>query len=87
MTYAVLHATSSDVPVQRYVYVNGELTNEDLKVEQELACAVQEVRRMLYKEKKRRFVDEERVGHKEDLLISTIFDPHFKLMNFPVCTN
>jgi len=80
MTYAVLHATSSDVPVQRYEYVKNELTDEDLKAEQELACEVQEVRRMLYKENKRSFVDEERVGHKEDLLISNILDPRFKLI-------
>ena len=56
-------------------------------MEQELACEVHDVRCMLYKENKRRFVDEERVGYKEDLLISTILDPHFKLMNYPGCTN
>ena len=42
---------------------------------------------MLYKENTSHFVDEERVGNKEDLLISTILDPRFKLLNFPGCTN
>ncbi len=45
------------------------------------------MRRKLYSENKRRFVDEERVGHKEDLLLSTILDPRFTLMIFPGCTN
>ena len=87
MTYAILHATSSDVPLQRYVYVNGELIDDDVKMEEELTCEVQDVRRKIYSENKRRFIDEERVGHKEDLLISTILDPRFKLMNFPGSTN
>ena len=84
MTYAILHATSSDFLVQRYVHVNGELTDEDLKVEKELNREVQDVRRMLCKENKRRFVGKETVGHKEDLLISKKLDPHFKLMDVPV---
>ncbi len=32
-------------------------------------------------------MNEEMVGYKEALLISTILDPQFKLMNFPGCTN
>ena len=34
-----------------------------------------EVQLQLRKELKRRFVDEERVGHTEDLVISTLLDP------------
>jgi hypothetical protein len=40
------------------------------------------VRKALYEDVKRRFVDNERDGHLEDLLVSTILDPRFKLMNF-----
>ena len=40
------------------------------------------VREALYNDVKRRFVDDERDGHMEDLLVSTILDPRFKLMNF-----
>ena len=40
------------------------------------------VREALYNDVKRRFVDNERDGHMEDLLISTILDSRFKLMNF-----
>ena len=40
------------------------------------------VRKTLYEDVKRRFVDNERDGHLEDLLVSTILDPRFKLMNF-----
>jgi hypothetical protein len=39
-------------------------------------------RKSLYTEVKRRFIDAEREGHMEDLLVSTILDPRFKLMNF-----
>jgi hypothetical protein len=40
------------------------------------------VRRTLFEDVKRRFIDNERDGHLEDLLVSTILDPRFKLMNF-----
>ena len=40
------------------------------------------VREALYTDVKRRFVDDDRDGHMEDLLVSTILDPRFKLMNF-----
>jgi hypothetical protein len=87
MVYAILHATSPDVPVQRYVYVNGELTDEQIKASEELACEVQDVRRKLHNENKDRFITGERIGHREDLLVSTILDPRFKLVNFHGCTN
>ena len=82
MTLAIIHATSKEVPVQRYTYTNGVLTNDDFKEDDLLACEVQEVRRILHSENKRRFWEEERIGHREDLLICTILDPRFKLMNF-----
>ena len=40
------------------------------------------VRKALYGDVKRRFIDNERDGHLEDLLVSTILDPRFKLMSF-----
>jgi hypothetical protein len=87
MVYAILHATSPDGLVQRYVYANGELTDEQVKEEEELVCEVKDVRRMLHSVNKERFVTREQIGHKEDLLVSTIPDPRFKLINFPGCTN
>jgi hypothetical protein len=86
MVYAILHATSPDVPVQRYVCVNGELTDEQLKASEELAFEVQDVSRKLHNENKDR-ITEEMFGHREDLLVSTILDPRFKLMNFHGCTD
>ncbi len=40
MTYEILHATSTDVPVQRNMYVNEELTDKNVKEEEALACEV-----------------------------------------------
>ena len=39
------------------------------------------VRETLYNDVKRRFADDERDGHMEDLLVSTILDTRFTLMN------
>jgi hypothetical protein len=82
MTLAILHATSREIPVQRYTYINGVLTDDALVDDELLSVEVQEVRRILHDENRRRFWDEERIGHREDLLICTILDPRFKLMNF-----
>lgn len=87
MTAAILHATSSFVPVTLYHYNDGELTSEEEKNECDLCEEAQAVRKVLYSENKRRFRDEERVGHREDLLVCTILDPRFKLMNFSGCTS
>lgn len=51
-----------------------------------LSDVAQAVRRALHNANKRRFIDQERVGHLEDMLICTILDPRFKLMNFLGCT-
>ena len=48
----------------------------------ELMTMATKVRRTLFEDVKRRFIDNERDGHLEDLLVSTILDPRFKLMNF-----
>ena len=48
----------------------------------ELCNVAAKTRKVLYTEVKRRFIDAEREGHMEDLLVSTILDPRFKLMNF-----
>ena len=82
MTLAIIHATSRSVPVQRYTHENGKLTSADMVEDDLLAKEVQEVRRILHNANRRRFWDEERLGHREDLLICTILDPRFKLMNF-----
>ncbi len=69
------------------IYVNGELSGEVLKSEEELVCEVHDVRRLLHSDNKQRFIIDEKIGHKEDLLVSMTLDPRFKLMNFPGCTN
>ena len=43
-------------------------------------------RKILHDEVESRFFTEEREGHKEDLLVTTILDPRFKLMDFQGCT-
>ena len=86
MTAAILHATNPSVPVTAYYYSDGELDSEVEKFQSDLCPEAQEVRKVLYSENKRRFRDEERVGHREDLLVCTILDPRFKLMNFNGCT-
>ena len=48
----------------------------------ELMIMATKVRRTLFEDVKRRFVDTERDGYLEDLLVSTILHPRFKLMNF-----
>ena len=86
MTLAILHATSRHVPVEVFEYVNGEFTNIHIKEHSELTTEVQEVRKILYDTNNKKFHIDERIGHREDLLICTILDPRFKLMNFPGCT-
>ena len=87
MTLAIIHVTSTSVPVQRYTFTNGELVNDDMVDGDSLSVEVQEVRDILHNENKRRFFEGERLGHREDLLICTILDPRFKLMNFHGCTS
>ena len=87
MTHGILHATHKDVPVVKYMYLNGELVQEDIVKHEDLSDEVQEVRTILYNENYTRFKEKEREGHVEDLLIATILDPRFKLMNFIGCTS
>jgi hypothetical protein len=86
MTLAILHATCRSTPIQVFEYSDGELSNVDFKSHDILSPEVQEVRKLLYDTNNKKFHVEERVGHREDLLICTILDPRFKLMNFPGCT-
>ncbi len=46
---------------------------------------MQEVRKLSYATNNKKFHVEERVGHREDLLICTILNLRFKLINFPGC--
>ena len=87
MTHGILHATSKDVPVVKYMYLNGELMKEEIVKHDDLSSEVQSVRNILHSENHTRFKEKEREGHVEDLLISTILDPRFKLMNFVGCTS
>jgi hypothetical protein len=87
MTHGILHATSKEVPVLKYNYMNGELINEDMVKHEDLSPEVQQVRNILHSENNSRFKEKEREGHVEDLLIATILDPRFKLMNFVGCTS
>ena len=48
---------------------------------------MQQVRNILYSENNSRFKEKEREGHVEDLLLATILDIRFKLMNFAGCTS
>lgn len=85
MCLMIMEATKATTPVDVYKYENGNFAilrkNGD-----ELSMIAQEARRKLHNENNRRFLGEERVGHLEDLLICTILDPRFKLMNFVGCT-
>ncbi len=66
MIYSILHATSSAVHVHRYVYDNGELTDNYMKEADELSSEVQDLRRMLHIDNKEPFITNEKIGHKED---------------------
>ena len=85
MELMIIHATSSEVPVDVFHYENGQLTVSS-KDGDLLSDVAQAVRRALHIANKRRFIDKERIGHLEDMLICTILDPRFKLMNFLGCT-
>ena len=87
MTYGIIYATSKEAPVFKYMYINGELIQEDIVKHEDLCPEVQEVRNILHRENVSRFKEKERDGHIEDSLISTILDPRFKLMNFVGCTS
>ena len=54
---------------------------------EDLSFEVQHVRNILHNENNSRFKEKERKGHVEDLLIFTIIDPRFMLMNFVGCTS
>jgi hypothetical protein len=86
MTSGLLHATNKLVPVLRLVYKHGVLHEERSVDHDDLCTEVQEVRNVLHNENIRRFRDGEREGHTEDLLICTILDPRFKLMNYVGCS-
>ena len=51
-----------------------------------LGPVTRETRQVLNADLKKRLVTDVRVGHREDLLICTILDPRFKLMNWSGCT-
>jgi len=87
MTYGIIYATSKEAPVFKYMYINGELIQEDIVKHEDLCPEVQEVRNILHRENVSRFNEKERDCHIEDSLISTILDPRFKLMNFVGCTS
>jgi hypothetical protein len=70
MTATILHATSSFDHVSLYHYNDGELTSEEEKDVYDLCEEAQAVRKILYNENKKRFRDEERVGHREDYLFA-----------------
>lgn len=53
---------------------------------EELCDLARETRKILHEEVVRRFYKLEREGHMEDLLVSSILDPRFKLMDFQGCT-
>ena len=84
-TLAILHATCLTSPTQVFEYSNGELPNIDFKDHAILSTEVQEMRKSLYDTNNKKFHVDERVGHREDLLICIILGPSFKLMNFPGC--
>ena len=85
ITMAIVRATSKDSYVIRYMYEDGKL-QEVVKSHDYLCDEARQVREILHSENKKRFVDRERDGHFEDLLITTILDPRFKLMNFNDCS-
>jgi hypothetical protein len=67
------------------MYKHGVL-HEELMVEHDDLCIeVQDIRNVLNNENIRRFRDGEREGHREDLLICTILEPGFKLVNYGGC--
>ena len=85
MTLAILHATCRTTLAQAFEYSNGELSYFDFKDHEILATEVQELRKLLYDTNNKKFHVDERVGHREDLLICTILDPRCKLVNFLGC--
>jgi hypothetical protein len=68
------------------MYKHGVLNEERMVEHADLCIEVQEVRNVLHNENIKRFRDGEREGHTEDLLICTILDPRFKLMNYVGCS-
>ena len=47
MTHGILHATSKEVHVLKYNYLNGELMNEEMVKHEDLSPEVQQVRNIL----------------------------------------
>ena len=86
MTSGLLHPTNKLVHVLRLMYKHGVLHVELFVEYDDLGIEVQEVRIVLHNENIRRSQDGEREGHTEDLLIYTIHDPRFKLMNYIGCS-
>ena len=72
-------------PVHAYCYDDDDLTIST-KEGDDLTEVARTVRRILHDDNMRRFVDGECIGHMEDMLMCTILDPRFKLMNFHGCT-
>jgi len=67
------------------MYPNGELMKEEIVKHEDISSMVQHVKNILQSENNSHFKKKEREGHSEDLLISTIFDPRFKLIKFVGC--
>jgi len=87
MTRGILHATSKDGLVVKYMYLNGELMKEVIVKHEDLSSEVQHVKNILNSENYSRFTEKEREGYIENLFISTILDPRFKAMGFVGCTS
>ena len=62
MTNGILHATSKDVHVVKYLYLKWELIQEEIVQHEDLTSEVQHVRNILHNEKNSRFKEKEREG-------------------------
>ena len=67
VTHGILHATSKDVPVGKYIYLNGESTKEEIVKHEDLISEVQHDRNILHSEIDSRYKEKEREGHVENL--------------------
>jgi hypothetical protein len=56
MTHGILHATSKDDPVVKYMYLNGELIKEEIMKHEDLSSEVQHVRNILHIENNFRLI-------------------------------
>ena len=73
-------------PITFVTVVDYETDSESQIIGENMHPVVERVQSKLSSEIRRRFITEEREGHEEDLLISTILDPRFKHFCFPGAT-